>query len=659
MLRCVRLLALGLLAALLTAGGAAAATRRTPTLSPTNVVVDGPSPDIRTLNGLSIARDGAGGLVYVKDVGGVAHIFVSRLLSGSFQPPQQVDAGLSTASSQPVIAAGRGGVLLVAFVNAGSLYVAQAPDSQSPIGAPSPLVDAAINPVISMSPFGKAYLAFTAVGAGTDQVRTAFYSQGQWSVAPEPLNADPGVDAGAGGGRPAVICSGDGVGIVAWGEGGHIYTRRVVGTSPSVGVLQADPPAVGGWAVIATSDPAISSGGDSSYASVTFQAALANGGARQSRVLMNHLHAGQYDGIFQADGLQAGGAEGADQPQTAVTEFGAGWATSETDRSHQLFATVLGVNAGAQTVARIDSSSNTSAPDAVPATAGVTSTLIAWQQTPGISGPAEIRVRYAADGSDLGPEQVVSSPAFGAADADSGLAAGGDVSGDAAVAWIQGTGADTRLVTGQLYQSPGNFVPAFTFRYATSVNPALAWSPSAELWGTPRYAVEFDGVPIAQTYGTAIRTPAPVANGRHTWAVTATNQAGMSTAARVATVFVDTVPPRATVRLTGRRTTGMRQTITVIRSDPPPPGAASTVASGLASTDVRWGDGTRVRIGRTARHTFERPRTYTVTVTVTDRAGNRTVVTRKLTIRPKPKPKPKPKKKKKKAGRRAATGSGR
>jgi hypothetical protein len=662
-LRCVRLLALGLLAALLAAAGATAATRRTPTLSPANVVVDGPSTDIQSLNGLSISRDGTGGLVYVKQVDGVAHVFISRLLDGSFQPPQQVDAGLGTASSQPVIAAGRGGLLLVSFVNQGNVYVAQAAGTSSPMGAPALLFAGAVNPSLSLSPSAKAYLAFTAVGAATAQVRTAFYSQGQWSVEPDPLNADPGADAGTGGGRPAVVCAGDGVGIVAWGEGGHIYTRRVVGTSPSVAFLQADPLAVDGWPVISTSDPSISSGGDSSYASVTFQAELANGAVRQSRVVMNHLHAGQFDGLSQADGVQTGGPEGADQPDTAVTEFGAGWVTSERDQSHQLFATVLGANAGAQGAERIDSSSNTSAPDAVPATAGVRSTLIAWQQTPGISGPAEIRVRYAPDGSDLGPEQVVSSPTFGATNADSGLAAGGDVSGDGAVAWIQGTGADTRLVTGQLYQTPGHFVPAFTFEYATSVNPVLAWSASAELWGAPLYAVEFDGVPIGQTYGTEMGTPAPVANGRHTWAVTATNQAGLTTAARLAAVFVDTVPPRATIRLTGRRTVGLRQTLAVTRSDPPPPGAASTAASGLISTVVRWGDGTRVQIGHIARHAFKRARTYTVTVIVTDRAGNRTVVTRSLTVKAKPKPKPtkktKKKKKKKKAAHRSATRSGR
>jgi len=72
---------------------------------------------------MSINRDGTGGLVYLKDVGGVAHVFVSELLNGSFQAPVQVDAGLLGASSQPVIAAGQDGLLLVAFINSGTLYV--------------------------------------------------------------------------------------------------------------------------------------------------------------------------------------------------------------------------------------------------------------------------------------------------------------------------------------------------------------------------------------------------------------------------------------------------------------------------------------------------------------------------------------------------------
>ena len=65
--------------------------------------------------------------------------------------------------------------------------------------------------------------------------------------------------------------------------------------------------------------------------------------------------------------------------------------------------------------------------------AGTISTMVAWQQNPGSLGRPEIRLRYAPDGSDLDPEQIISSPALGPTDADAGLAAGGDLSGDTAV----------------------------------------------------------------------------------------------------------------------------------------------------------------------------------------------------------------------------------
>ena len=208
--------------------------RRTPTLSPTNVVVDGPSADIQSLNGLSIARDGAGGLVYIKDVGGVAHVFVSRLLDGSFQPPEQVDAGLSAASSQPVIAAGQGGLLLVSFVNQGNVYVVAGDEHPVADRRPGPAVRRRAQPVA------------VAVAVRQGLSRLHGRRRQQRSGAHRLLLLGAMVD----GVRPAQrrserecrdgwrtarasICAGDGVGIVAWGEGGHVYTRRVVGTSPS------------------------------------------------------------------------------------------------------------------------------------------------------------------------------------------------------------------------------------------------------------------------------------------------------------------------------------------------------------------------------------------------------------------------------------------
>jgi PKD repeat protein len=198
-----------------------------------------------------------------------------------------------------------------------------------------------------------------------------------------------------------------------------------------------------------------------------------------------------------------------------------------------------------------------------------------------------------------------------------------------------------------LYQAPWSFVPLYTHRYATSSDPLLAWSDSAESWGLPHYSVDFDGTPLGQTYGTQLRTPTSVAQGLHTWEVTATNQAGLTTAARAATVFVDTVAPTAALRLSGaRRMVGVAQQATVTDNDPASPGDAASTASGIGTVQLRWGDGTKVTVyRRPVTHAYERAGRYVVTVTVTDRAGNRTVKTRTLTIAPKPKPTPKPRKK--------------
>lgn len=611
------------------------------------VTIDGPSAAIVGLNGMSIARDGTGGLVYLKDVGGVAHVFVSDLLSGTFQPPVQIDPGLVGPSSQPVIAAGQDGLLLVAFVNSGTLYVVQTPGDLAPLGAPQALYADAANPSLSISNFGKAYLAFTALnGAGGADVRTAYYDQGQWALGSGPLDDNPADAAGTGTGRPEVATAGDGIGIVAWGENGQIFTRRVIGTTLSVVDERADVPTLDGWQEVSSSEPVISAGGDDTYASVAFQEELTSGGAKQSRVLMNRLHGSQYDGIEEGDGASTGGAEGADQPQTAVTEYGAGFVTSEHDQTHELYATTLGSNDVFGQTVRVDSLPNSDPPDAVPATAGLVSNLITWQQTPGIAGTAEIRVRYAADGADLGPEQVLSSPALGATDADQGLVAAGDVSGDAAVAWVQGSGAATSIVAAQMYQVPGGFVPARSFTYATTATPTLSWSGAAELWGSPQYVVNLDGVQIGQTPALSLTTP--IANGRHVYQVTAVNQAGLSTPAPAATVFVDTVAPSVSFTVGGTRVVKTRQQLSVRYSDPPPPGLPPSAASGVATVLVKWGDGTTGRIRRTtASHVYTRTRKFTITVTATDRAGNVTVVKKTITIKPKPKPKPKPKRSKK------------
>ncbi len=618
---------------LVPAAGASAAIRRTPTLAPNDTVVDGPNPAILALGGLAVARDGTGGLIYLRQVGGVARVFASELVGGTFHGAVQLDSALPSASSAPVIAGTNGGELLAAFVNGGELYAVQKPSASASWGAPVPIFAGAANPSLSISTFGKAYLAFTGVGDGGHDVRVAYFDLGHWALASAPLDANPADDAGTGSGAPQVATAGDGTAIVAWGENGHIYTRRVLGTSPSVVDQQVDPSSVAGWSEVSAGDPQISTGGDSSYAAVAFDELLASGAMQQTRVFVNRLQASGYDGARAADGLSTPGTVGGGQPRVAVTEYGAGFVTAEQEQSHDLFETALSDNENPQSTAQVNGLAQQTDPDAVPATAGLVSTLIAWQQNPGGAGLPEIRVRYAPDGSTLGPEQVVSSPALGPTDADLGLFAGGDVAGDAAIAWVQGTGSQTRIVAGQLFQAPGSVTPSTLFRYADSVNPILAWSPASEQWGAPRYALTVDGAAIADTTATAIRVPVALSQGRHVWRITASNLGGLTNASRTSTVFVDTVAPQVSFKLSGTRHPRTRVWIKVRDSDTPR-GIPRAQASGIASVQVRWGDGSKSTVRHVKSHVYRHSRTYAVKVIVTDRAGNRTVKKRKLKITP-------------------------
>jgi hypothetical protein len=615
------------------------------------IVVDGPSPDIVGLSGLSVARDGTGGLVYLKNVGGVQHVFVSRLLGGVFRTPQQIDSTLAGPSSQPVIAAGNGGVLLLAFINGTGLYVVQALSASQGFSAPDGVIGGASNPSLQLSNLGKAYLAFTvADGAGTD-VRAAFWARGGWALESSPLNAIPADDAGTGSGRPQVATGGDGVGTVVWGEGGHIYSRRVWGVGPSVVIEQADGP-LPGCSEVSADDPQAGVGGDSSYVGVAFQEVLSCGGQRQQRVLFNRLHGSAYDGLTPVDGLSTSGGDGAEQPQVVMSEYGAGWIVSNRDGSNpldanQIFATSLANNAATRGLSRVDSLANAAPPDAVAGTAGLFSNVVAWQQNPGSAGVPEIRVRFTPAKSSMGPETVVSSPQNGPADAVDGLDASGNVNGDAAIAWVQGVAGARQIVTAQLYQPPGGLHALKKSFYARTPHPLLSWSAVRDPWRLT-YLVFVDGIQIAQTSTTSLRTPAVTPDGLHRWEVIAVNPAGLENQSKVATVFVDRVAPLVKTSVLGTREVLKRLHVFVSYGDPPPPLSPAADASGIAKVSVNWGDRTRLvalKVGNhRSFHTYLKPGRYRVTVTVTDKASNKTRTVTKVKVKPKPKHKKKPKK---------------
>jgi hypothetical protein len=321
-------------------------------------------------------------------------------------------------------------------------------------------------------------------------------------------------------------------------------------------------------------------------------------------------------------------------------EYGHGWVTSARTSSNQLFGAFLLNNGAPDGGGRLDSLTNVSKPYAVPAMAGLSSDLIAWQQSPGGSGIPEIRMRYASDGVTLGPEQVLSSSDQGPTEAASGLAAAGDVSGDAAVAWVQGAPGAAQIVVAQLYKPPGAPAPLRPFAYSRSSHPTLVWSPPRAGWGPFQYTVSVDGVQVGRTGATSLAVPSRLADGRHRWRVTAADPAGFQSGSRSGTVFVDTVAPTVRLTLSGARAVSSPLHLYVAYRDPPPRGRPRNVASGVAKVTVRWGDGSasKLHLGSHRRsHAYRRKGRFRITVTVVDRAGN---VTRSIIVVKIPSPGP-------------------
>ncbi len=228
------------------------------------VTIDGPSEEIVGFGGVAMAEDGTGGLVYLKRVEGVPHVFVSRYLQGHWLAPIQADIGQPYAASWPRIAAADGGELVVVwatpFATEHDLPVDELLGSTLGAGSstfgPPMIVDPDIragtgtNPDLSMSSTGQADVVYRVVedeqgrissipllrpGDVVEEVRVAHFNGETWSDLGA-INRDAGVSmrpptqANA----PQIVVGPTGNGIVVWQEPdiegvARIWARRLFG----------------------------------------------------------------------------------------------------------------------------------------------------------------------------------------------------------------------------------------------------------------------------------------------------------------------------------------------------------------------------------------------------------------------------------------------
>jgi hypothetical protein len=588
--------------------------------------IDGPSADVRSVGDIDIARDGTGAVVYVRRDGGVDHVFASRLVNGAWSAPERLDAGIDAPSSKPVVAASDGGRLAVAFISGGSVFAIVRQAGAPSWGQPQLLASGASDPSIDMSFNGAAYATYTVggnvLGARMDRTAVAF------TPLSGPLDASPNLrSAGIGNGRSRVAISADGTGVAVWGELGHVYARRMYGTTPSSVVLDLNVGDLEGHAGGGADQPAVDIEDDSSFAWVAFRQQFANGAGSQARAIGVRLRGSRVDpaATVAYDGLGWGGQDVQD-PEIDLNGKGVGVATAGT------------VGGGALSAVLKDDKLN-------PARA-LGGNGAPAQPVGAVAETYDRAVAYvgAGDGSVHGvfyddksssrlvpgpsPDAVLTNPALGAVDPAAGFDGAGDRTGDFAFAWVQGAGADRRLVIGSYDRLPGAFrISTSSKNWRNVVKNPLAWGTALELWGPLTYTVLVDGKPLLQTQTTKASPAAgALSEGLHTWRVTATDRRGQTVTTAVKPLKVDTVAP--TVSFSVKRKKRV-VTVTAKANDVLPP---SGRAAGIKYVRIDWGDGSGYEQARKASHRYGRTGAFTIRVSATDKAGNAVATEREIHI---------------------------
>jgi len=585
-------------------------------------VLDGPSSDLLAVGGIDLApADGNGAVVYLKNDGGAPHVFVARMLGGDWQPPERIDTAFAAPASDPQIAAGSRGELIVAWIVDDTLVVNIKPSRDEGWTGPQTISSPARLPALDMGYNDNAYLAWS----NGEDVYAARKPRGARAFSPVdgPLDLDASRTAGSQENtRVSISVSAEGLALAAWGEvdaagRSHVIARRVNGQALSpapaeIGVEQLDG-RPGGDA----DAPQVAMQSDSSYGQVVFRQAFVDGGVTRTRGLARRMRGSAFEAPVPIDGQDWGGLD-VGPPSVVLSGGGTGFAAVPW-LAGVSFA--RGVNAKGewnQFPTRLDSVP-VPMPGRVPVFYAEDKHGIAL--FPGNDGMIHARE---ITGIAFGGEPVVTKPDFGAVDWNAGVVVGGDRYYNGAIVAIQGAGAERRLVATVSDRPPGGFSPASKSQVWFSRAPSrLSWYAPTETWGGLRYTLEIDGEPVATTSQTSY----PTANlnlgpGVHLWRVVATDHRGQTSATPTRLLRLDPDGPNVTISFEGAQRAGRRVTIRVRAID---------TLSGSLTPTIHFGDGTSA-VGRSASHVYRKGR-YTVTVTAPDKAGNVTTERRTLVIR--------------------------
>jgi hypothetical protein len=586
-----------------------------------NPLIDGPSPDVDKLGGVDLARDGTGGLVYLKRVDGTSHVFLSRFNGGAFRPPERVDNGILAGASDAVIAAADADRLAIVWTAGNFVYgsmVTGNDEQPGPLLGPTPLY-AAPGPVsapsVDMGINGTAYASYTAPGGGGADVHVSRLMDTTWSAVEPPLDIEPGLAAGTGNQRSRAGVSAEGNGIVAWGEGNKVYARRVTGLIPSSYPQELSIPSIGPSPGGRADSPDIDIEDDGSFVWAVFRQDIGGG----SRAIARRMLGSTFDPPVLLDG-----GPGSTNPRIAMNGRGQGLATFESPgggaSGNVLYNDIFGPGQPFHSAASVEGSGP------LPAASEHRENVVAWRVvSPG--GGVSLRGRMQPEPTKpFDPEVELSRPDLGAVPAGQ-YAVTADRLAGFVVAMAQGPPTSRAITVALQDRLPGRPGAIAHSAWQSSRRPKLEWRAGRDLWGPQRFRVVVGGKVVGETTGTSIVPSQRLSAGRPiSYQVIAIDARGQENASRTRKVRFDNVAPKFKVRILGKRRAGRALRIVVNPRD--------GKGSGVSEVRVRYGDSKHVvkqrkRFG--GRHAY-RKGTFTLRVTVYDIAGNRRTQKVKLHI---------------------------
>jgi hypothetical protein len=622
------------------------------------VTIDGPSESIVGFGGVAMADDGSGGLVYLKRVDGVAHVFVSRYLDGRWLAPIQADVGQPYAASWPRIGAANGGKLVVVWATPfatergktiDELLGATLGPGASSFG-PAMIVDPDIREGVGTSPelaidqSGQGDVVYRVVEEQSgptssipllrpddvlEQVRVAHFDGELWSQLGA-INRDPGVSMRPPSAlnAPQIAIAPTGSGVVVWQEPeidgvARIWARRLYGRTLGY-VMPVSATSLAGAPLIGEDDAPSLALSRLGQAEVAYRQAAGPGSPlRGPRVFLDtlpdglsaHESGGAFQGAIVADSAVSGGQNAVVGPPSVDVDerrevrllYDSNGLPRVVEGSDRGLTGTLSLGPG------FAGPSASAASVMNPSGGGVS----AWPSVDAEGRPA-VAVR-----EDFPGGAVQTALVGGGAGGEIGeLSVGRSGLGDGLIGFEQGPLGDAAIVATEATAPPAGLILSAPSSWVKPSRARVSWEPAESANGPLRYTVVLDGRPLPTPAGALQMRidPADLGDGAHKVQLLARDIRGEATLSQPARLLIDSEPPEVGVSRADRG----RGVIVRVRDAGP--------GVDVHAVRVSFGDGHSAHGRKRLMHRYAHAGVYLIVVHVRDLLGISATVRRLVRV---------------------------